>query len=1001
MQRDSVTYRLGTSGSRDVENTLARIAEAGDASARRLGQAYDRDLRVAEAAVGRLERSAERLKSLGGSAIQQTIAGNTGIGAAEAGRIKDAEASMRVFIQRQDELAQARSRLLSQFDPLYAAQQRYDASLAEANALQRQGAITAEELANVQARAALQLAGAREQHERVTKAVGAHTMGIQQLGFQASDFAVQMAGGTSAVRAFALQGPQMVQALALMGQEQGATNSKFAAFTSFLAGPWGAAITVAVSVIGLLATSMGETEEASDDLKGALDFQKMSHDQLAKAIADQRAEAEKSIETSYEQAEAARALAEQNLKAAISERALLAAQLERAEAARDLVNRQRMADGLGGAAAGGLTRGVGDLGVSLAEQRIAQNETNVRELERILRMREIPLVRRGIEAGNDPAARAKLEAEKAEAAIVRQYRDGKITREALIRELDLVADAEKRATQAAQEARKARERLTGTPGLSETVGADLTAAARRYMGLDENRGGDNVTLRNLFSEANIAIDPKMTAWCAAFVNAVLATEGLPGTGSLAARSFLEYGKAADDPRRGDIAVLRRGTGNQGHVGFFDGFDAAGNPILLSGNAGGGRAVTRQAFDKGDVLAYRRVGAPGAMLAEMEERLAEARKDNAASVRSLIEAGDPFAAIKNSLADTLAEIDRLAGIAPAQGGIGSEQADILRSQARVRASAERKDLFNEQFDTEFGKRQEERDRQSQAIAQLADQQRQENEQLDLGLKLRRASVEEREREYEQLRFIHYLTEQGLNLDDARVQALIRGNEVLLERAQAEARANALIEEQRRIGENIVDTLFDPSNWDDWGDMGKRIIQMLVQEMLVLAAVNPLKNQLFGLNLPTLGEGGIGGFLANLFGGAKTDSWVDGLGAIPGTGGQKLLPLDGWWKAFGNASGTEWSTGGWRRVGEFGEELVRLPRGAQVMNAGRTRQADRAARPAPVMNIDLRGAVMTEDLLRQMQAMASQAASEGAQRGAEGGFRAVMQAHTDTFGQIWQQ
>lgn len=970
MQRDSVTYRLGTSGSREVENTLARIADAGDASARRLGASYDRDLRVAEAAVGRLERSAERLKSLGGSSIQQTIAGNTGIGAAEAGRIKDAEASMRVFIQRQDELATARSRLLSQFDPLYAAQQRYDASLAEANALQRQGVISTEELANVQARAALQLAGAREQHDRVTQAVGAHTMGVQQLGFQASDFAVQMSGGTDAIRAFALQGPQMVQALALMGQGADGSKSKFAAFTSFLAGPWGAAILVGVSVLGLLATSFSDADDASDALTDSLDFQKMSHDELKKAIADQRAEAEKAIQTSYEQAEAARALAEQNLKAALSEREKIKAQIEGSQVA----GRYSAGQGTGGAA-GGFIGGQ----AAIEQARLREQDAMIEDLRATLRAREVPILRRQIEAGNDPVARAKLDAEKAEADIIRQYRDGSVTRAAMVRELDRIADAEKRATEAAREAAKARDRLTKTPGLSETVGSDLNTAARRYMGLDENRRGDNATLRTLFSEANIQIDPKMTAWCAAFVNAVLATEGLPGTGSLAARSFLDYGKATDDPRKGDIAVLRRGTGNQGHVGFFDGYDASGNPILLSGNAGGGRAVTRQSFDKSDVLGYRRVGSPGDMLVEMEERLAKARADNVASVRSLVDAGDPFVAIKNSLADTLAEIDRLAGAGPAQGGIGSEQADVLRLQARSRAQAERDAAFAEAFKPieELGKKQdEERERQSQAIAQLAAEQGQENERLALGVKLRHASVEEREREHEQLRFIHYLTEQGLNLDDARVQALIRGNDVLLERAQAEARANALIEEQRRIGENIVDTLFDPSNWDDWGETGKRVLQMLAQEMLILAAVNPLKNELFGSDLPTLGGGGIFGFLGGLFGGGGPTDLLSGT-------------------PFGNASGTEWSDGGWRRVGEFGEELVRMPRGAQVMNAGRTRQADRAAAQPIHAPITINAPGADAAALQRVVAAVEQlnASIEGRS------VQAVMRAHSDTFGQIW--
>ena len=40
-----------------------------------------------------------------------------------------------------------------------------------------------------------------------------------------------------------------------------------------------------------------------------------------------------------------------------------------------------------------------------------------------------------------------------------------------------------------------------------------------------------------------------TAWCAAFVGACLARSGLHGTGSLMARSYLEWGEAATSDQR--------------------------------------------------------------------------------------------------------------------------------------------------------------------------------------------------------------------------------------------------------------------------------------------------------------------------------------------------------------------------------------------------------------------------------------------------------------------
>lgn len=129
------------------------------------------------------------------------------------------------------------------------------------------------------------------------------------------------------------------------------------------------------------------------------------------------------------------------------------------------------------------------------------------------------------------------------------------------------------------------------------TGAQVLASAKSYVGLNENH--DTAALESLFKQANINVDPRMTAWCAAFVNAVLATEGIRGTGSLAASSFLNFGTPTTNPQPGDIAVMAH------HVGFFDGFNAAGNPIVTGGNQHGG-GVNTESFPASDVLSYRTI-----------------------------------------------------------------------------------------------------------------------------------------------------------------------------------------------------------------------------------------------------------------------------------------------------------------------------------------------------------------------------------------------------------
>ena len=70
------------------------------------------------------------------------------------------------------------------------------------------------------------------------------------------------------------------------------------------------------------------------------------------------------------------------------------------------------------------------------------------------------------------------------------------------------------------------------------------------------------------------VDPVRTEWCAAFVNAILDVNNIPGSESvseypLTARSFLRWGVPVQEPIKGDIVVFPRGNqGWQGHVGFY-------------------------------------------------------------------------------------------------------------------------------------------------------------------------------------------------------------------------------------------------------------------------------------------------------------------------------------------------------------------------------------------------------------------------------------------------
>lgn len=214
-------------------------------------------------------------------------------------------------------------------------------------------------------------------------------------------------------------------------------------------------------------------------------------------------------------------------------------------------------------------------------------------------------VRRGLET--DRADREKFTAEQLRQAGLTEQQaaleaeTNRLLAEAKKAEIKL-SEAEARA--AAERNIAARERVRAAEKMVGSTSPITTA--RGYIGAAENDPGGRNLLQSLFKQAGQNVDPKMTAWCAAFVNAVLATNGLPGTGSLAAKSFLGYGQdTTANPKVGDIVVLNRAGG--GHVGFFEGYDSSGRVLVTGGNQGkaGEGKVSTAAFAAKDVLGFRR------------------------------------------------------------------------------------------------------------------------------------------------------------------------------------------------------------------------------------------------------------------------------------------------------------------------------------------------------------------------------------------------------------
>lgn len=140
---------------------------------------------------------------------------------------------------------------------------------------------------------------------------------------------------------------------------------------------------------------------------------------------------------------------------------------------------------------------------------------------------------------------------------------------------------------------------------------NVYAAAAKYEGLWEWKDGHNPKIVKWFADVGHEwVKDDETAWCAAFAGAMLKEVGLPHTGKLNARSYLDWGEPVDieDAQRGDVVIFSRDdpSGWQGHVAFLD---RVGESVVFVLGGNQSNQVNVKAYGRKQLLGIRRMTPP--------------------------------------------------------------------------------------------------------------------------------------------------------------------------------------------------------------------------------------------------------------------------------------------------------------------------------------------------------------------------------------------------------
>lgn len=947
-------FRIGQEGGDQVKQKIREIGDEGEAVERRLAEAATRRAATVEQIEGRLERARADLQKVRDRQAGFTEGGTAGLDAIELRQRQEREGAQRASDYSRDleQNAAAAQRLIAAMDPLYAAQQRYGAKIAEITALRAAGALTEQRYIQLMQSEDDALDRATLAHQRYGDAMRAGGSRSIMAAQQAQDFFIQVQGGGNILLAAS---QQLSQYAFIMQDAEGKAGN----FARFMAGGWGTAILVGAMALAPLIQGLFDTrtelQKATDELvenARKAEITRQAHEAFANSIPGIIA----SINSETDAVEAQNRTLEDNQRLRL---ATIGMALQDAQTARPFIEGR-----LNAARAGEYGSMLSPMMAQALGQQLDSLDRAIIRGQRGQRESLIPIMDRQVEEQLNKTTGAA----------------GRLTRQ--IREL--------------------QREFTGRPGIpteaeQRAYQQRLTPLRQQLEALQRRGGGGGSGGRGAAQQARNAASMEVDA---------------QGARSLA-RAYLESASAAltaEARREGLTDATRRGIDADAQM-------RRQLDLNIAEIAVQGAQQVRQLED--ETSARRRINgelAAGTITVEdMNLHLQEEARLRPLLQAQLVAQGDEYQVLTEAIDKYRAALvaaereainsEAIAGIYRLRAAndntralfanIGMPERERAMEDARLRAEAEARqkryegphaDQYVDERVREAQTAWEGRAREELARTNEGYRERNALLQYELGLGVRGVEQRERMLRLEALR-LQYEREFG-PLGEEQVRLLMAQAEAQEDLTRQVERTRAAQQELEQVGGQLIDEVFNIDNWDDWGAAGKRVIQMLLQELITLAAVNPLKNMLFGQNNPTAG-----GVLGAILGGvSKVAGGLSGGGA----GGGDLAGLHE--KIWGNATGTQNFTGGMTWIAENGPELVNLPRGSKITPAAETRRllaANDGGRAPFIFAPDMRGAVMTEDLLRQMQEMASKAASDGAQ----GGASMIMKAHRDSHGRLF--